>query len=187
VSPPERPFVLFFGTLRENKGVDDLLDATASLPGDPGFDVVIAGEASPAIEARVRAVADRCAHLRFESGYVPYDRKAELFSGASAVVLPYTAFASQSGVLADSYAYRVPPIVTDVGALGPTVRDDDTGWVVDGAGPGALAATMVEAMQELASGHDRAEQLEQAALRHDYAAVGPQLRDIYDAVIGRVR
>jgi glycosyltransferase involved in cell wall biosynthesis len=187
VPRPDRPFVLFFGTLRENKGVGDLLDATIALPTDPGFDVVIAGEGSNEIEERVHAMASRCAHLRFESGYVPYERKHELFSSASAVVLPYTAFASQSGVLADCYAYRVPPIVTDVGALGPTVRDDATGWVVEGRGPEALAATMTDAMRELAGGRDFAAPLEHAAARHDFSAVGPRLRAIYDSVVANRR
>ena len=53
-----------------------------------------------------------------------------MFSRASWVLLPYVSFHSQSGVLADAYTYRVPLVVTDVGAIGPTVRSDGTGFVV---------------------------------------------------------
>ena len=184
-TPPERPFVLFFGTLRANKGIEELLEATAELGSDPGFDVVVAGEGSPELERRVHAAAERCAHLRFEPGYVAGGRKAELFSSASAVVLPYTSFASQSGVLADSYAFRVPAIVSDVGALGASVREDGTGWVVRAPGPEALATAMTEAMLELANGRGFTAPLDAAAARHDFAAVGPRLRAIYDTVVAR--
>jgi glycosyltransferase involved in cell wall biosynthesis len=182
-TPPARPFVLFFGTLRANKGIDDLLGAAESLPGDPGFDVVVAGEGTMDVEHRVHEAARRCAHLRVETGYVAPERKGELFSTASAVVLPYTSFASQSGVLADCYAYRVPAIVTDVGALGATVRDDATGWVAGGT-VDDLADALTGAMAELAGGRDFATALDAAARRHDFATVGPQLRAVYDVVAG---
>jgi glycosyltransferase involved in cell wall biosynthesis len=183
VEPPERPFLLFFGTLRANKGIDGLLAAVEALDDDPPFDVVIAGEGPPATEGRVREVADRCARLRFEPGFVSPERKRQLFSTASAVVLPYRSFSSQSGVLADCYAFRTPPIVTDVGALGAPVRDDDTGWVIPGAGVDELAGTMELAMGELARGRDRRDALDAAAARHDFARVGPMLRSIYDEVV----
>lgn len=185
VEPPGRPYVLFFGTLRANKGIDDLLAAVTAICHDPGFDVVVAGEGPPELEDRVVRAAERCAHLRFEAGYATADRKRELFSGASAVVLPYTSFASQSGVLADAYAFRVPAIVADVGALGATVRDDGTGWVVPAPGADALGDTLTAAVRELAGGRDFADPLAAAAARHDHAAVGAELRMVYDRVAER--
>ena len=65
-----------------------------------------------------------------EVGYATAERKGELYASADLVVLPYTTFASQSAVLQDAYAHRVPLVVSDVGALGETVRGDHTGWVV---------------------------------------------------------
>ena len=83
-------------------------------------------------------------------------------------------------MLADAYAYRVPLLVTDVGALGETVRHDRTGWVVPPNDADALASTLLDAMDVVTRGLDRSDELEQAARRHDYASVGPALREIYE-------
>ena len=56
---------------------------------------------------------------------------------------PYTTFASQSAVLQDAYAHRVPLLVSDVGALGETVRADRSGWVVAPGDVDDLAATLL--------------------------------------------
>jgi len=178
--PLERPFVFFFGRLRANKGVRILLRGAQILGRDPGFDLRIAGAGDPALETEIRSAAAACPWLHAEIGWVSPDRMAELYSTASLVVLPYTTFHSQSGVLAGAYSYRVPLVVTDVGAIGPTVRDDKTGWVVPPNDADALADVIADAMRSLLAGEGRAEALDTAASRHDYTAVGPVLRALYD-------
>jgi glycosyltransferase involved in cell wall biosynthesis len=92
--------------------------------------------------------------------------------------LPYTEFHSQSGVLADAYAYRVPLIVSDVGAIGPTVRSDATGIVVAPRDPEALADAIVRAIDSPPGAFSDA--LDTAARGHDVTVVGPKLRQIYE-------
>ncbi len=130
--------ILLFGALRGNKGVDVLLDAAVMLERRLEAEIVIAGHGSSLIEASTLGRASTLANVRVELGFVSQQRKRELFSDASCVVLPYTEFHSQSGVLADAYSYRVPLVVTDVGAMGPTVREDGTGVVVPPGDPEAL-------------------------------------------------
>ena len=182
VERPDRPLLLFFGTLRPNKGLDVLLDAVASLGAELDADVVIAGEGDAAAVAGLRRRVDALPNVRLEAGRVPEDRKAALFSRASWVLLPYTSFHSQSGVLADAYAYRVPLVVSDVGALGPTVRDAGTGLVVPPGDADALAEALLQASRRRPAELSAA--LEEAARAHDHAAVGPRLRSIYDEVAG---
>jgi glycosyltransferase involved in cell wall biosynthesis len=178
----ERPFVLLIGRLRSNKGVRILLRAARALGPDPGFDIRIAGGGDPALEAAVRAAAAEYPWIHGEIGWVSPDRMAQLHSAASMVVLPYTTFHSQSAVLADAYRYRVPLVVTDVGAIGPTVRDDDTGWVVPPNDAEALAEVIANAMRSVLAGEDRAAALDAAATRHDPKSVGATLRALYDDV-----
>jgi len=175
---PDRPMILFFGTFRRNKGLDVLLEAVRTAGTDIEADVVVAGAGDAEIEHMVRAHATRLSNLTAEVGHVSDTRKQELFSRASCVVLPYTAFHSQSAVLADAYSYRVPLVVTDVGAIGPTVRADDTGLVVPARDPVALA----QAMRRLAhdAHDDREQRMHAAVLRHDHSVVGPKLRAVYD-------
>ena len=180
---PERSTFLFFGTLRQNKGLPVLVDALRAL--NPLDDVcfVIAGEGDQALYAWLRSQLESLANVRLELGPLPRVRKRQLFSEASWVLLPYSRFHSQSGVLADAYAYRVPVIASDVGALGPSVRNDDVGLVVPPGDPESLAQAIIDAASR--SPEHFAERISAAAWRHDYSNVGPQVREVYDTAVSR--
>ena len=134
----EPPMVLFFGTLRANKGLDVLGEA---MRRHPSLDIrlTIAGRGDRRLEASAQAMAEVDGRVTAEIGQVTLQRKRQLFCQASIVVLPYVAFSSQSGVLHDAYGHGRPVLVTDVGALGETVREDETGVVVAAQDPDALA------------------------------------------------
>jgi glycosyltransferase involved in cell wall biosynthesis len=174
---PERPRFLLFGTLRPNKGIDVLSDALISLGSDFDADVVIAGAGDAEMTAKLEARLGAMPNVSLEFGRVSAERQRALFSSATYVLLPYVSFHSQSGVLSDAYAYRVPLIVSDVGAIGPTVRADGTGFVVPPGDADALAGCMLEALGKQAS---FTEPLAAAARRHDVSVVGARLREIYD-------
>jgi glycosyltransferase involved in cell wall biosynthesis len=176
-----RPVILLFGALRANKGVDVLLDAASVLREAVEAEVVIAGQASPRMEATIRARASMLDNVRVELGYVSAARKQELFSEASCAVLPYTAFHSQSGVLADAYSYRLPLVVSDVGAIGPTGAGDRTGRVVPPGDAEALADALVSLISAPEPG--LIARIDAAVKLHDYSTVGPQLRQLYDTIV----
>jgi glycosyltransferase involved in cell wall biosynthesis len=71
--------------------------------------------------------------------------------------------------------------VTDVGAIGPTVRDDATGIVVPPGDADALADALLRAR---AIPHSTfATPLDRAAQKHDVRVVGSKLRSIYDIAV----
>jgi glycosyltransferase involved in cell wall biosynthesis len=174
---------LFFGTLRPNKGLSVLVDALRAVGELEEACFVIAGEGDEATHASLHRHLSSMSNVRLELGRVSHKRKRELFLQASWVLLPYLSFHSQSGVLADAYAYRVPLIASDVGALGPSVRDDDVGLVVPSGDPQSLARAIVEAAS-LPPEHF-ADRLSAAAWRHDYSRVGPQVRAVFDIAVSR--
>lgn len=177
---PARPAVLFFGALRANKGIDVLLQALPTIP--PEVTVHVAGRGDPRIEEQLRRAAGTDARLKVEIGHVPVDRKIQLFRRATVVVLPYTTFASQSGVLHDAYAHGRPVVVTDVGALGETVREDGTGLVVpprDAAQLGRAIEKLLSDAALLARHADRALAVRDA---RSPDALGPSLREVYDRI-----
>jgi glycosyltransferase involved in cell wall biosynthesis len=177
--------LLFFGTLRQNKGLGVLCDALELLGPQRHAQVIIAGEGSDETKSILSTRLGSMAHVSLEFGYISYPRKHELFNSASWLLLPYTSFHSQSAVLSDAYSYRVPLIVSNVGALGPTVRDDETGIVVVPSDADALAKAMSDAIEGRAPVDDTI--MNAAALSRDYAQVGPQLREILDTVATRRR
>ena len=133
-----RKNILFFGLIREYKGLDILIKAFGTLPED--FQLVIAGEPYGSFETYGRLIDESgCKDRIFV--FPEYVRDSEVkkyFSAADVTVLPYRS-ATQSGVSSVSYHFDVPMIVTNVGGLKETIGDRGTGIVADSAEPECIA------------------------------------------------
>lgn len=183
--PADRPpSVLFFGTFRRNKGVDVLLSAIESLRGETDATFHFAGRGFSDVEAEVTAAAAGDDRITAEIGYATAERKRDLYAGADLVVLPYTSFASQSAVLQDAYAHRVPLVVSDVGALGETVREDRTGWVAAPGSVAGLARTLADAIGDEPGRAKAAAEMSRVAEERTPARIGAKLRAVYERAAG---
>ena len=134
---PEKKTLLFFGLIREYKGLDILLEACRDLPGD--WQLVIAGEPYGSFEKYQRIIdslpgKDRV-HLFLS--YIPDAEVGRYFSAADAVVLPYRS-ATQSGIGAIACHFGVPMVASPVGGLPEEVGGRGTGIVAEGTGPEAI-------------------------------------------------
>ncbi|TNE53766.1 MAG: glycosyltransferase [Bacteroidetes bacterium] len=126
----EKKILLFFGIIRDYKGLGVLLDAFAKL--DESYHLVIAGESYGSFEKYqkqmdVLGVGDR---ISLFNEYIPEDEVSNYFSAADVCVLPYLS-ATQSGITAIAHHFGVPVIVTDVGGLKETVLHEETGLVIE--------------------------------------------------------
>jgi glycosyltransferase involved in cell wall biosynthesis len=142
-----RDRLLFFGVLRPNKGVHVLLRALELLPR---CDLTVAGEAEePRYVEQVRRLARRFPAGRVEliDRYVSEEEMANLFRRSRLVILPYTSFTSQSGVLHQALAYGLPVVATDVGALGESVRRWGIGQVVPPCDERGLAGAIERSLE----------------------------------------
>ena len=137
LSPPRGQTLVFFGLLREYKGLDVLVRA---LPDVHEAQLVVAGDPIDPVEpvmalAAELGVADR---IEWRLRFLPDEEVVTLLEAAAAVVLPYRQHDS-SGVLATAIGYGRPVVVTDVGSLGEIVREFGAGTVV----PPALYTSVV--------------------------------------------
>lgn len=142
------PIVLFFGAIRRNKGLGLLLNALKLLSDSGGTcpRLVVAGrpdrdgfgEYEDLIRRlRIDYLVDR--RLTF----IAEQDVAKFYAACDVVALPYEpSFQAQSGILLDAYSYGRPVVVTDVGGVGMTVREDGTGEVLEERTPAALAAAI---------------------------------------------
>jgi len=146
--PADGEVAVFFGYVRRYKGLDTLLDAWRLVRARRPATLVVAGDfyEDPA-PYRAQAAAAGEGAVRLMEGYLPDEDVEALFKGADVVVLPYRS-ATQSGVTHVAYALGVPVIITDVGGLAETVRQDETGLVVPPADPVALAAAVARFFEE---------------------------------------
>lgn len=130
---PDLRYVLFFGLIRDYKGLDILLDAWARLRGRQGMEgvrLIVAGEfytpQGPYLQQirRLGLEGEVILHDRF----IPDNEVKYYFSLADCVVQPYKS-ATQSGVTQIAYQFSTPMIVTDVGGLKEIVPDGRVGYV----------------------------------------------------------
>lgn len=128
---PGFTYLLFFGLIRDYKGLDLLLKAYAKV-GSPKARLLIAGEYysnRAQYEAMIR-------DLRIEdkvichTHYIPDEEVAAYFSLAGLVVQPYKS-ATQSGITQIAYHFSKPMLVTRVGGLPEMVPDGKAGYVVE--------------------------------------------------------
>ena len=137
---PANRYVLFFGLIRDYKGLDLLLDAWAQLRRagrTEGRRLIVAGEFYASRERYVRQIEEL--HLGEEvilhDFFVPDADVKYYFSAADVLVQPYKT-ATQSGVTQIAYQFCVPMVVTKVGGLAEIVPDGRVGYVgrLDAAG-----------------------------------------------------
>lgn len=139
--PGGKRVVLFFGFIRDYKGLDLLIEAFGSL--DDRHLLVIAGETYGSFDG-YRALIERSPMkdgIRVFNDYIPDARVPEFFSAADVCVLPYRS-ATQSGITSIAYHFDLPVIATDVGGLGEDVGGRKTGLVAGPPEPGAIAAAI---------------------------------------------
>ncbi|MDR1370010.1 MAG: glycosyltransferase [Dysgonamonadaceae bacterium] len=137
---PDKKTLLFFGLIRDYKGLDLLIDAMTGLDDD--FQLLIAGESYGSFEKYETQISHSPAKNRIhvinkyiEDGLVPI-----LFSAADLLVLPYKS-ATQSGVIPVAYHFEVPVVATDVGGLRETLEQPGTGIICQ-SDPGSIASAV---------------------------------------------
>lgn len=150
--------ILFFGLIRDYKGLDILLEAFAGLDDD--YRLIVAGEPYGSFDKYCELIwgmpdADKRISLNLE--YIPDDEVSLYFSAADVTVLPYRT-ATQSGISAISYHFDVPMIVTAAGGLEETIGERGTGIVVRECSPQAVSEAIIRYFEhpEIASGCKKA-------------------------------
>lgn len=126
----DKKVILFFGFIRDYKGLDILIEAMKFL--DESYTLIIAGEVYGNFRKydeliRKLKISERIVkHLR----YIPESEIPIFFSAADVCVLPYRS-ATQSGITGMAYHFDLPVIVTDKGGLGEDVINMKTGIVTE--------------------------------------------------------
>jgi len=146
---PEARILLFFGFVRDYKGLDVLLDAMPAVVERTGARLLVLGEFYSGKDRTVTQIErlglDEAVDLHDE--YVPDERVGLYFSAADVVVLPYRT-ATQSGIVPIAYQLERPVICTDVGGLAEIVPDGKTGLVIPPEDPAALTDAIVRFYDE---------------------------------------
>lgn len=127
-----KKYLLFFGLIRDYKGLDIVLKAMATeLLRNSDIQLIVAGEYYSNREEyeqliRELAIKDK---VELHTRFIPDNEVYLYFCAADMVVQPYK-HATQSGVTQICYHFNKPMLVTNVGGLPEIVPDNKVGFVV---------------------------------------------------------
>lgn len=138
---PDKKTLLFFGLIRDYKGLDLLIEAMNALDGS--YQLLIGGECYGSFdkyEAQIRRAA-RPENIHVFNRYIVDSEVPLFFSAADVCVQPYRS-ATQSGILAIAYHFDVPLVVTDAGGLKESIVSAGTGLVCPEISAASVAETV---------------------------------------------
>lgn len=125
-------YILFFGLIREYKGLDLLIDAIDhNYFKENKIKLLVAGEFYSDVNQYEKLINDKLLNdlITINNKFIPNEDVSLYFSASDILVLPYKT-ATQSGVTQVGFYYNKPMLVTNVGGLGELI-DSKIGYVVD--------------------------------------------------------
>lgn len=133
--PQDATILLFFGFIRDYKGLDLLMKAYAKVQkakNDVQRDLLLVvagefynnGEQYKTLERELQLEGQ----IAWHTDFIPDERVRYYFSAADLIVQPYKS-ATQSGVTQIAYHFERPMLVTNVGGLAEIVPDGKVGYV----------------------------------------------------------
>ena len=133
--------LLFFGFIRDYKGLDLLIQAMDKL--DDTYQLLIAGEVYGSFD-KYQTLIDQSAsksRIALYNQYIGDHEVADYFSAADVCVLPYKS-ATQSGITSIANHYNLPIMATNVGGLKETIHHLKTGLIVDNPDVNSIASSI---------------------------------------------
>ncbi len=182
-----RKVVLFFGQIKDVKGLDLLIEAIPAVAREvPETTVLIAGRPWRSDYSQYEAlmdklgIRDRCiSHIRF----IPNGEVAKYFAAADVVVLPYRRI-YQSGVLLMAMSYEKPVIVSDLPGMLEIVTDGVNGFVFTQGSTEDLERALIGALRDETGRHQVSLRASERIRKyHDWDRIGRRTAELYKSVL----
>ncbi len=128
--PENKKVILFFGFIRDYKGLDLLIESIKDLNDD--YLLLIAGEVYGNFKKYDELIDSLGVRnkINLQVRYIPETEIPVFFSASDVCVLPYRT-ATQSGIAGIAYHFDLPVIVTNVGGLAEMVEENKTGLIIN--------------------------------------------------------
>ncbi|NDJ18731.1 glycosyltransferase [Myxacorys almedinensis] len=155
----DRTVFLMLGELSARKGMHQVFEAISALPSAARQRVclVLAGAICVSeraeIEAGIQQVSQSATQIIVCDRYIREPQP--FFEMADVVLAPYQRHVGMSSILVHAAAVQKPVIASDFGLMGELVRRYQLGLAVDAEKPGAIAQSILEALDGLDRQCDR--------------------------------
>lgn len=138
--------LLFFGLVREYKGLKHLLQALKLLKdNEEKVKLLVAGDFGGSRDEYDKIISELNISdmIDITDGHIPIGEVEKFFAASDLVVLPYES-ATQSGVIQVAYSFDKPVLATNVGGLPDVVINGETGYVVEPLRPDLISDAVVD-------------------------------------------
>lgn len=139
--PVEEKLLLFFGFVREYKGLRYLLQAMPEINNKVNnVKLMIVGSFENNKEEYMEIIRKKQieSYVEIVDDYIADNEVEKYFAACDLVILPYDS-ATQSGIVQIAFGFEKPVIVSKVGGLPDVVTDGKTGYVIEAKNPKAIA------------------------------------------------
>jgi D-inositol-3-phosphate glycosyltransferase len=145
----EQNVILFFGAIKEYKGLDILLNSLSSASKKiNNLSLIIAGSPDPVeLKFEYRNIISKLPkeiNIIFHDEFIPNVEIERYFIASDVVLLPYRRI-SHSGVLHLAYSFGRPVIATNVGDFEETIEEGKSGFVLSSNSPESLSEKIIQA------------------------------------------
>lgn len=143
--PMIRNSILFFGSIREYKGLEYLIKAEPIITDSiSDAKIIIAGDGN---FKKYEGMIKNFNHFEIYNRFILDEEVSDFFQMSSIVVLPYID-GSQSGIIPIAYAFKKPVVVTNIGSIPEVVDDGITGFIVPPNDTTALAEAVIKLLND---------------------------------------
>jgi glycosyltransferase involved in cell wall biosynthesis len=143
---PTKKILLFFGLIRNYKGLDLLLQTFSNLSNE--FILLIAGEVyGDEINYTNLISKSKNKNIHFVNQFIDEQYVKLYFSVADLCVLPYKS-ATQSGIQALANSFCLPVLISNVGGLAEDIVDEKNGFILNDINPLAIQNKIEEIFNE---------------------------------------
>lgn len=179
---------LFFGFIREYKGLDLLLDAFEICAKKSGSaKLVIAGapqtpELGNHYRRRIEQISAN-ASIIFHADFIPSEKVADYFVACDVALLPYTEI-DHSGIVHLAYSFGRPLIATNVGDFSEIIENGKSGYLLKENNAECLSETILEAFSnnvKLEAMGNYARNLSET--KYSWLEIAKKTSEIYEACV----
>jgi len=181
--------ILFFGQIKEAKGLDLLIEALPEVVRDvPEAMLLVAGRPWKDDFARYSLWMDKMgvrSRCQLHIGYIPDDQVPLYYSAADVVVLPYRRI-YQSGVILQAMSYGKAVVASDLAGMREVVVDGENGYLFEQGSKDALAGVLIKALREDREREEVAVRgLEHVRHHHGWREIGKRTIEVYRTLMAR--
>ena len=191
---PEEKTILFFGAIKNYKGLEYLVPAFQKIAAsNKDYRLIIAGERKKGSEEYFDKIQQTIARdssrerVLQKIEFIPDDEAEVYFKAADVAVLSYSEI-FQSGILFLAYSFGLPVIASDVGSFRDDVIEGKTGFICKPCDSDDLAAAMQKYFtSDLYCDLPRRRQeiREYAHSSHSWETVGNMTQNVYWTLLGK--